>query len=139
MWIVNLEANSNGSHNDHRADHITTVPDGWAMIPEGFELPASFPFGDITAEEVTYYRKVEVEPGVTEDRPYTMMTVTAMTEGEVPEAPEPEPTWNEQMEEHVAELDETTAALEDAICEMDEANEERMAAIEDALCEMDMG
>lgn len=78
--------------------------------------------------------------------------------------PVPEPTWNEQMEEHVAELEainaeledamcemdaanqeeiaelqETTAALEDAICEMDEANDERMAAIEDALCEMDMG
>ena len=29
--------------------------------------------------------------------------------------------------------------LEDALCEIDEANEERIAAIEDALCEMDMG
>lgn len=29
--------------------------------------------------------------------------------------------------------------LEDALCEIDEANEERLAAIEDALCEMDMG
>lgn len=30
------------------------------------------------------------------------------------------------------------AIMEDALCEIDEANEERIAAIEDALCEMDM-
>ncbi len=47
----------------------------------------------------------------------------------------PEPT----TEERVAQLEASTAALEDAICEMDAANEERMAAIEDALCEIDMG
>ena len=29
------------------------------------------------------------------------------------------------------------AAIEDALCEIDEANEERIAAIEDALCELD--
>ena len=31
------------------------------------------------------------------------------------------------------------AMMEDALCEMDEANEERIAAIEDALCEIDAG
>lgn len=122
MWIINLEANPNGSHNDHRADHITAVPDGWAMIPEGFELPESFPFCDITAE-------------LNADG---IMTVVGMTEGVVPPAPEPEPTWNELMEQQVGELQETTSALEDAVCEMDAANEERLAAIEDALCEIDM-
>lgn len=34
--------------------------------------------------------------------------------------------------------EERIAGLEDALCEMDSANEDRMAAIEDALCEMDM-
>lgn len=34
---------------------------------------------------------------------------------------------------------EAVAALENALCEMDEANAERMAAIEDALCEIDGG
>lgn len=29
------------------------------------------------------------------------------------------------------------AALEDALCEQDEANDNRLAAIEDALCELD--
>lgn len=42
-------------------------------------------------------------------------------------------------EQRVTILEETTTALEDAICEMDAANAERMAAIEDALCEIDMG
>ena len=42
-------------------------------------------------------------------------------------------------EERIAELEAVNAELEDAMCEMDAANEERMAAIEDALCEMDMG
>lgn len=54
---------------------------------------------------------------------------------EQPEPQEPEPT----TEERVTELENTIVSLEDAICEMDEANDERMAAIEDALCEMDMG
>ncbi len=48
--------------------------------------------------------------------------------------PAPEPT----TEERVDDLEETTAELENALCEMDEANDERMAAIEDALCEIDM-
>lgn len=43
------------------------------------------------------------------------------------------------LEDRVAELELANAALEDAICEMDAANEERIATIEDALCEMDMG
>ena len=42
-------------------------------------------------------------------------------------------------DERITVLEETTTALEDAICEMDAMNAERMAAIEDALCEMDMG
>ena len=42
-------------------------------------------------------------------------------------------------EERLVVLEAATTALEDAICEMDAANEERMAAIEDALCEIDMG
>lgn len=92
MWIVKIEANANGSHDDHRADHITFPPDGWAMIPDGFSLPASYPFCEIEAEELTYTREVESldEEGnvVTAAVEYTMMTVTAMTEGTLPE-PDP--------------------------------------------------
>lgn len=34
---------------------------------------------------------------------------------------------------------EAIAALEDALCEIDEANAERFAAIENALCDIDAG
>lgn len=43
------------------------------------------------------------------------------------------------IKEEVKLLMEANAALEDALCEMDAANEERIATIEDALCEIDMG
>ena len=44
-----------------------------------------------------------------------------------------------RLDEVVSLLDRENADLEDAMCEMDAANEERLAAIEDALCEIDMG
>lgn len=114
MWIVDLTTNPNGSHNDHRADHIASVPEGWAMIPEDFSVPASFPFVSIEAEEVTHTREVEVARGVYEKIPYTVMTVTAMVEGVVPEATEPAPTWNEQMEAQIT----YTAMMTDTLLEV---------------------
>ena len=96
MHIICLTPLAEGVYNDHKADHITAPPDGWAMIPEDFPLPSTFPrLGSIEAEELTYTREVESigEDGnpVTKTVEYTMMTVTAMTEGTLPE-PEPEPT-----------------------------------------------
>ena len=160
MWIVNLTANPNGSHNDHRADHITTVPDGWAMIPDDFTVPSTFPFVGIEAEDVTFYREVEVEKEVTktrdtgftdedgnsiteeytemetvtEERPYTVHTVTAMTEGEVPvvEEVEAEPTTEERvtaLEEQLAESDEVAMALYEASVAQEAVNAEQDEAI----------
>ena len=118
MHIINLTPLAPGVYNDHKADHITAPPEGWAYIPEDFPLPSTFPrLGSIEADELTYTREVEVQKPVTkqrdtgmvdedgnpimedytemetvtEQRTYTMMTVTAMTEGTLPEtAPEPE-------------------------------------------------
>ena len=160
MWIVSLTPNPNGSYNDHRADHITSVPEGWAMIEEGFAVPDTFPFlKDIKAAKKTFYNEVDVpatrevpvlddegnpvldEAGnpVTETEnymdkkqvPITHMVVTETTPGIVPE-PVPEPPAPPTTEEGIA-------ALEDALCEMDAANAASIAALEDALCEMDMG
>lgn len=145
MWIVNLTANPNGSHNDHRADHITTVPDGWAMIPRDCAVPETFPFVSIEAEELTYYNEVErtkkvtkerevqsydaegnpitvkeeyeAEETVTEQVPYTRMTVTAMTPGVVPEPetePEPAPTQLDRVEAQVT----YTAMMTDTLLEV---------------------
>ena len=46
------------------------------------------------------------------------------------EPPVPQPSDIDILKEQVT-------MIEDALCEMDEANEERIAAIEDALCELD--
>lgn len=92
MHIICLTPLEPGVYNDHKADHITAPPDGWAMIPEGFPLPSTFPrLGSIEAQELTYTREVEVvnedgEP-IAKRLEYTMMTVTAMTEGALPDAP----------------------------------------------------
>lgn len=90
MHIICLTPLAPGVYNDHKADHIAAPPDGWAMIPEEFPLPATFPrLGSIEAEEID---------GV--------MTVTAMTEGTLPE-PAPEP---EEPEDEPSVWDELDAA-----------------------------
>ena len=129
MRIVCLAANDNGSHNNRGNANVSVPPEGWAMIPDDFTVPTSFPFVGIETEELTYTREVEVEKEVTktreietvdpegnpititeeykemervtEERPYTMMTVISMTEGEVPPAPEPEPTEDEKRDAQI--------------------------------------
>lgn len=141
MHIIDLTPLAPGVYNDHCADHITAPPEGWAYIPEDFPLPSTFPrLGSIEAEELTYTLDVEVEREVTrardtgmvdedgnaimekyteletvmEQREYTMMTVTAMTEGTLPDyAPEPEaqPT----LEQRVSTLEESNTEMTEAL------------------------
>ena len=69
MRIIEIAALENGAHRN-QAGNISNVPEGWAIIPDDMEIPATFPFVNITVEGDT---------------------VTSMTEGVVPEpAPEPE-------------------------------------------------
>ena len=78
MRIIEIQAFENGSHRN-QIGIFNTVPAGYAKIPDDMNIPATFPFVDIKAEEVD---------GV--------MTVTEMTAGIVP-APE-QPTPAEQRE-----------------------------------------
>ena len=96
MKIVEIAALPNGAHRNQDGGMIS-VPEGWAVIPEGTELP-NFPFGEVTAEEVTHYREIETEQGVVNES-YTVMTVTAWTAGELPELEEIEeqPSAVEQL------------------------------------------
>ena len=85
MHIINLTKLSNGAHQNNNSDCITNVPEGWAMIPDGFQLPSTFPLlGSLEAEEMTYTREVLMQcdnmDAVMVTREYTMMTVTKMTE-----------------------------------------------------------
>ena len=120
MHVICLTPLEVGVYNDHKSDNIAAPPEGWAMIPENFPLPSTFPrLGSIEAEEITYPYEVEVEKEelktreievtnengetetiteeytekvlVTEQREKVIMTVTAMTEGTLPDIPDPAP------------------------------------------------
>lgn len=116
MHIINMTPLEKGVYNDHKANHITAPPEGWAMIPEDFPLPSTFPrLGSIEAQEISHPYEVEVErmnketgemEMVTEQRERVIMTVTAMTEGTLPEPepePEPEPDIWDEMAQAIAE------------------------------------
>lgn len=161
MHIICMTPIAEGVYNDHAADHITAPPEGWAYIPEDFPLPSTFPrLGSLTAEELTYTRQVEVQKPVTkerdtgmvdedgnpimeeytemepvtEEREYTMLTVTEMTEGTLPD-PVPEdttPTDKERiatLEEQLTESDAVAMALYEASLEQQTVNAEQDAAI----------
>lgn len=100
MHIINLTPLAEGIYNDHKADHITAPPDGWAYIPEDFRVPSTFPrLGSLEAEEIG---------GV--------MTVTVMTEGTLPEPVEEleVPTQLDLIEAQVA----YTAMMTDTLLEV---------------------
>lgn len=123
MKMLEITALENGAHRNQTFNGV--LPDGWAIIPDGMETE-NFPFGEVTAKKVN---------GV--------MTVTVWVAGEIPASDDDEGDENvgyiptPTLRGRVAALEESTAALEDALCEMDAANAQAIAAIEDALCELD--
>ena len=98
MHIICMTPLAEGVYNDHKADHITLPPEGWACIPEGFSLPAAFPrLGSVEAAEVN---------GV--------MTVTAMTAGTLPHPRSEPPTPYDRMAAQVT----YTAMMTDTLLEV---------------------
>lgn len=96
MRFIEIKALSNGAHNNQKTDHLSYVPEGWAVIPEDMVLD-NFPFGEVTAEEID---------GV--------MTVTSWVAGEIP-TPEPAPTPEPSVEERVTALETETEELTEAL------------------------
>lgn len=82
MTIIKIVPHTNGAHaNQTTMTPLPEIPEGWAVVPEGMEIPDTFPFVGI-----------EVEGQV----------VTVMTPSVVPEpgpTPEPEPTAEEDLME----------------------------------------
>lgn len=79
MRIIEIMPLSNGAHRNQTVSGAVTVPDGWAVIPEGMEIPETFPFVDLVVHG---------------------NQVVSMTAGVVPQpepVPEPEPTETEQL------------------------------------------
>ena len=78
MKIIEIQGLSNGAHRNQETTS-TRVPDGWAVIPEGMDIPETYPFVDLVVKDGR---------------------VVSMTAGVVPEPepePEPEPTETEQL------------------------------------------
>lgn len=71
MRIIEIKALSNGAHRNQDGD-IFTIPEGFAVVPEGMELK-NFPFGKVEAKEID-----------------GIMTVTKWVAGTVPEVSEEE-------------------------------------------------
>lgn len=85
MQMIQISAFENGAHKNQTYHGV--LPDGWAVIHPDMEIPDTFPFVDVEAEEID---------GV--------MTVTGMTAGVVPE-PTPAPEREPSVEERVATLE----------------------------------
>lgn len=90
MRIIEIKPLENGGHRN-QTGNLTTVPEGWAVIPDNMECE-NFPFGEV---------ETKVIGGV--------MTVTKWTPNEVPE---------ETPEEKPITIDERVTALENALLEL---------------------
>lgn len=112
MTIIEISALENGAHRN-QTGNMCTIPDGWAVIPDGMETE-NFPFGDVTVEEIN---------GV--------MTVTSWTPGEIPE-PEPEPEPEPTTDERINNLETENAMLKAQIT----AQSDQMDFYEDCIAEM---
>lgn len=102
MLIIEIAALSNGAHrNQSISGTLSTIPDGWAVIPDTISIPDTFPFVNI-----------EVEDNV----------VTTMTAGTIPEPQTesiPAPTQLDWMEAQVT----YTAMLTDTLLSEVTSNE----------------
>lgn len=112
MRVIEINQLENGAHRNQTINGAISVPDGWAIIPEGMETP-NFPFGDITVDNQT--------PPV----------VTSWTPLPIPE-PEPEPEPDPTTEDRVAALEAENKTLKAQVS----AQSEQMDFYEECIAEM---
>ena len=85
MKIIEIKPLGNGGHRN-QAGNFTSIPEGWAVIPDGMVLE-NFPFGKVTVEEIN-----------------NIMTVTKWVAGETPEI--------EKIEQPVTEIERLRADID---------------------------
>ena len=112
MTIIEISALENGAHRN-QTGNMCTIPDGWAVIPDGVETE-NFPFGDVAIEEID-----------------GIMTVTSWTPGEIPE-PGPEPKPVKSVGERVTDLETENKLLTAQI----EAQSDQLDFYEGCIAEM---
>ena len=96
MRIIEITALSNGAHRNQTGT-FSTIPSGWAVIPDGMETP-NFPFGEVTVDETQ-----------------TPPVVTGWTAGTIPE-PDPVPEEPSQLDRVEAQAT-YTAMMTDTLLE----------------------
>lgn len=82
MRLIKIEPTKSGGHFAQTIDHISKIPDGWAVVPDDMETP-NFPYGAVVVEEI-----------------YGIPTVTSWAPGEIPEplpSQEGEPSTDEVL------------------------------------------
>ena len=173
MEIIRKEANPSGAYPAPQNWDSNTPPEGHAVILDTVDMADFYAYNGfvmLTIEQAEVGTNTTInENGEVVNEPIYADAVTAYTpnveawetwKASLPEPADPEPTPEERIaeleaanialedamcemdianQEQIAELQATNIALEDALCEMDVANEERFVAIEDALCELDKG
>ena len=111
--MIEVTALPNGAHRNQTYHGV--LPDGWAVIPEDLAVPSTFPFVEVEVEEVVHYKEPAEE--CQEPETYTVLTVTSMAEGIMPEPvpePAPAPTQLDRVEAQVT----YTAMMTDTLLEV---------------------
>lgn len=93
MTIIELAPEKNGAHHNQTVSGKIPIPNGWAVIPEDMEIPETFPFVNVEAQD-----------GI----------VTALTPGTVPE-PQPEPEPTPTVDARVAKLENENKLLKEQV------------------------
>jgi hypothetical protein len=93
MIIIELTPLKNGAHRNQTTSGVFPVPNGWAAIPEDMEIPETFPFVGVEAQD-----------GI----------VTALTPGTVPE-PQPEPEPIPTVDARVSKLENENKLLKEQV------------------------
>lgn len=129
MRIIRKEPNASGAYPAPQSWNSNKPPEGYAIIPDTLDMTGFYSCNGFAVLSIGQHNGVDTLFDYVPD-----VDAWEAWNAEQPEPQEPERT----TEDRVSELEESVGVLEDAICEMDAANEERIAAIEDALCEIDM-
>lgn len=111
MTIIEIAPLDNGAHRNQTSS-MTTVPEGWAILPADMDTP-NFPFGIIEVDS-------SVPP-----------MVVKWTAGEIPE-PEPEPDPGPTVEDRIDALEAENTLLKAQIQAQSDSND----FLEDCIAEM---
>ena len=90
MLIIEVQPQENGAHRNQTCN-LSTIPEGWAVVPDSITVPDTFPFVDIEVDG---------------------QTVISMTAGIVPE-PDPEP--DPEPEPEYVTYEELAAAIREGV------------------------